>query len=108
MSLAGRFEVVAGSVVTCGGSGVSVASRDLHVAEWDAGIESGGDEAVAQRVGRYVLGHPGCFGQPSHDPGGGVPSTGPERYRSESAPCRYGVRRLWRSSAQSRSSVVAT
>ncbi|MEU8112228.1 hypothetical protein [Micromonospora sp. NPDC048947] len=41
-------EVLAGSVVTHGGSGVRVAGGDLQVSEADARVEHGGHEGVAQ------------------------------------------------------------
>ena len=41
----------AGSVVAHGGARVGVAGGFLHVAERDAGVERGGDERVAERVG---------------------------------------------------------
>ena len=43
-------EVVAGSVVSGGGSRVGVSGRDLHVSQRHPGVEGGGDEAVPQRM----------------------------------------------------------
>src|SRR3954447_21882621 len=49
-----------------------VACGFLDVAEGDAGVECGGDERVAERVGADSLGDPGFAGDASNDPGGGV------------------------------------
>ena len=43
-------EVLSGAVIAHGGARVSVAARDLHVAQVDAGIEHGGDEGVPQHM----------------------------------------------------------
>ena len=44
----------------------------LDVTERDPGVERSGDEAVAQRVRRDVLGDPGRVAQAADHPGGGV------------------------------------
>ena len=49
-------------------SWVCVRGRFLHVAERDAGVETGGDEAVAERVRPDLLGDPRPLGDPPHDP----------------------------------------
>src|SRR5205085_4642925 len=51
-----------------GGPGIGVTGGDLHVSERDARIEGSGDEAVAEGVGRDVLGDAGSLGQATHDP----------------------------------------
>jgi hypothetical protein len=52
----------AGSVVAHGRSVVRVAGGFLHVAERDAGVEGGGDEAVAKGVRSNSLGDPSSTG----------------------------------------------
>lgn len=56
-----------GPVVAHRGSGVCVRGRFLDVSEWNAGIESGGDERMPQRVGSDALIDPGSSGEPSYD-----------------------------------------
>ena len=51
---------------------VGVTCGFLDVSEWDAGVERGGDERVAQRVGSDALGDFGSAGDASADPGCGV------------------------------------
>ncbi|SRR6266566_1829413 len=48
----------AGSVVAHGGAWVGVRGGLLHVAEWDAGVEGGGDERVPQGVWADLLADP--------------------------------------------------
>ena len=43
-------EGLACTVVAHGGAGVGVAGCFLHVAQWDAGVESSGDEGVPQAM----------------------------------------------------------
>jgi hypothetical protein len=40
-----------GAVVAQSGAGIGVAGGFLDVAQWNAGVEGGGDEGVAERVG---------------------------------------------------------
>jgi hypothetical protein len=49
-----------------------VAGRLLHVAEGDAGVESSGDEAVAQGVRADSFRDSGAAGDTPDDPGGGM------------------------------------
>jgi hypothetical protein len=44
----------------------------LHVTEWHAGVEGGGDEGVAQRARPDSLGDLGPAGDAPYDPTGGV------------------------------------
>jgi hypothetical protein len=44
----------------------------LDVAQWNARLERGGDERVAERVGSHPLGDPRLSGDTAHDPTGGV------------------------------------
>jgi hypothetical protein len=48
-------EAGAGAVVTHGGSRVGVAGGVLDVAQWDAGVEGGGDERMPQGVRADLL-----------------------------------------------------
>ena len=61
-----------GPVVTHCGSRVGVAGCFLDVSEWDAGVEGGSDERVAQRVRTDALVDPGSSGDTSNDSGGAV------------------------------------
>lgn len=62
----------AGSVVAHGGARVGVAGGFLHVTQWDAGVEGGGDERVAQRVRSHTFRDSGSAGEATHDPSRGV------------------------------------
>jgi hypothetical protein len=44
-------EGLAGPVVTHRRAGVGVTGRVLYVAEWDAGVQAGGNQVVPQAVG---------------------------------------------------------
>jgi len=59
-------------VIAHGRPRVSVRSRFLNIAERYAGIESGSDEGVAQRVRADRLVDPGATCDPSHDAASGV------------------------------------
>ena len=61
-----------GPVVTDGGSGVGVGGGLLYVSERKPGVEGGGNERVAQRVGADLLADPGLAGQPFDGAGRGV------------------------------------
>ena len=52
--------------------GVGVAGGFLDVAQRDAGVEGGGDERMAERVGPDRLVDAGSAGEAAHDPPGGV------------------------------------
>ena len=89
-------EVVAGSVVAHGGSGVGVAGGDLDVAEVDAGVEHCGDVGVAEHVRmqrRHP--HPGCLGEVAEAAGGRVPvhplSAGVEQDRPRGSVADRGI-----------------
>jgi hypothetical protein len=69
----------AGSVIAHGGAWVGMTGGFLDVAQWDAGMEGGGDDPVAQRVWSDSFGDPGSPGEATHDPSGGV-TIQPERH----------------------------
>ena len=48
-------EVLPGPVVDRGGPGVGVASGDLNIAQWDAGVEGGHDERRSEHVRMHVV-----------------------------------------------------
>ena len=66
------IEVLSTPVVASGGPGIGVPGRDLHVSKWYPRVQAGGDEAVAKRVRRDVLGDLGSRGETTNDPGGAV------------------------------------
>ena len=61
-----------GAVVAHRGSRVGVGGGFLDIAQRDTGVEGGGDESVAQRVGAGVLVDPSRLRDAAHDPGCGV------------------------------------
>jgi hypothetical protein len=60
-------------VVPNRGSRVGVRDSFLHVAQWDPGIERGGDVRMSERVGRDGLADPGAARGLADDPPGAVP-----------------------------------
>ena len=63
----------AGPVVAHGGARVGVTGGFLDIAQWDTGVEGGGNERVPQRVWTDALVNPCSSGDPPYDPGGAVP-----------------------------------
>jgi len=63
----------AGALVAHGCPGVGVAGGFLDFAQWDAGVEGGGDEGVPQSVWADRLGDAGAFGDTAHDAARAVP-----------------------------------
>jgi hypothetical protein len=57
-----------GSVVAHSRAGVGMAGGFLHIAQWNPGVESSGDERVAQGVRSEALAYPGPSGDTPHDP----------------------------------------
>ncbi len=66
-------QAAAGSVIPHRGTRIGVRGGLLHVTQRDPGIQSGGDERVAKRVGRDGLADARSAGDPPHDPPGAVP-----------------------------------
>jgi len=60
-------------VITHRGPRVGVGRGFLHVAERYAGVQSGSDEGMPQRVRPDVLADPGAAGDAADDPPGAVP-----------------------------------
>ena len=60
-------EGLAASVVAHGGAGISVAGRFLDIAQWDAGVERGGDERMTQRVRSNAFVEPGSTGEATNN-----------------------------------------
>jgi hypothetical protein len=60
--------VIASPVIAHRGARVGVAGGLLHVTQWNAGIQSGRDEGVPQRVRSHALVDAGVAGDPPHDP----------------------------------------
>jgi antitoxin (DNA-binding transcriptional repressor) of toxin-antitoxin stability system len=71
-----------GPVIAHGDPRVSVGRGFLHIPEWHAGVQGGGDEGVPQSVRPDGLGDPGAAGNPADDPPGAVPVQ-PAAVRSE-------------------------
>lgn len=71
------------TVAAHGGARIGVGGGFLHVAQWDPGVERGGDERVPQRVRADVLGDPGAARHPADDPGSPVPVQPPSLVRDE-------------------------
>src|SRR3954453_9642398 len=71
-------EVVAVAVVAAGGAGVGVADGVLHVAQWDAFVEGGGDEGGAHgvRADPFGVGDAGVAGEAAEEAPGGDPVEG--------------------------------
>src|SRR3954465_13186845 len=71
-------EVVAVAVVAAGGAGVGVADGGLHVAQWDAFVEGGGDEGGAHgvRADPVGVGDAGVAGEAAEEAPGGDPVEG--------------------------------
>jgi hypothetical protein len=56
------------SVVPHGGAGIGVAGGLLHIPQRNPGVQRGGDESVAERVGPDTFGDAGPSGDAAHDP----------------------------------------
>lgn len=61
------IEVLPGAIVFGGGARVGVPGGDLHVAQWDAGVEHGRDVGVPQGVRVDPVGDPAADGEPFDD-----------------------------------------
>jgi len=59
-------------VIAHRGPRISVRSGFLDIPQRDPGVQRGGDERVAQRVGPDGFGDPGVAGYPPDDPPGAV------------------------------------